>query len=195
MKRQIGKPFPSFKGAAFVDGRIIEEYHLPYMNRTPFYLFFYPLDFTFVCPTEIWAFSDLADQFLERGVSLIAASVDSVYAHMAWAAVPKEKGGIAGVNIPIISDIQKSLSSELGILNEEGVTFRASYFVDSEGIIRHMTINDLGMGRNALEALRIVDAFDHYLKYGEVCPANWQKGEKAITPTTEGMRSYLDQRS
>ena len=189
MNYQPGKPFPAFKGSAFMNGSIIEDYTLP--KDRAFYLFFYPLDFTFVCPTELWAFSEASKDFQERGVELIAASVDSAHAHMAWAGIPRNRGGIEGIEFPLISDMQNQLSQELGILNEKGVTYRASYFVDKDGIIRHLIMNDLGIGRSVDETLRIIDAYNHYMQHGEVCPANWHKGDKAIVPNAAGMKNYL----
>jgi len=154
-------------------------------------LFFYPLDFTFVCPTEIVAFNKALPAFKERGAELIAVSVDSQYSHFAWKQTPVEKGGIGDIQFPLVSDLTKKISQAYGVLHNESVSLRGLFIIDKEGTIRHMLVNDLPIGRNVDEALRIIDAIQHYEKFGEVCPANWRHGEGAMNPTASGVAEYM----
>src|SRR5262249_36902544 len=140
-------------------------------------LFFYPLNFTFVCPTELVAFSDSMDEFTKRGCAVIGVSVDSKFSHLAWVNTPRKEGGLGKIAYPIVSDLNKSISRNYGVLLEEaGVSLRGLFLIDRGGIIRHALINDLPLGRSTEEALRTLDALQHYEENGEVCPANWSKG-------------------
>jgi peroxiredoxin (alkyl hydroperoxide reductase subunit C) len=154
-------------------------------------LFFYPMDFTFVCPSEIIAFDKALNQFKERNAEVIGVSVDSHFTHLAWKNTPRDKGGIGNVQYPIVSDITKEISRLYGVLFNDSVALRGLFLIDKEGIVRHALINDLPLGRDVDEALRVLDALQFTEKHGEVCPANWHQGEEAMKPTTEGVASYL----
>jgi alkyl hydroperoxide reductase subunit AhpC len=158
-------------------------------------LFFYPLDFTFVCPTELIAFSDRAGEFQKLGAELVAASVDSVYSHLAWWNTPRDKGGIGELDIPIIADVKKDLARDYGVLIEsEGVALRGLFVIDPEGIVRHVTINDLPIGRSVDEVLRTLQAAQFAAEHGEVCPADWKPGNATIKPDPEGSRDFFARR-
>lgn len=155
-------------------------------------LFFYPLDFTFVCPTELHAFNNKLDAFKKRNVEVIAVSVDSHYSHLAWLETPKTRGGIEGVRYAIVSDINKTISRDYDVLVEgQGIAYRGLFLIDREGVVRHQVVNDLPLGRSVDEALRIVDALQNYEKFGEVCPADWHQGEKAMKPDAIGLKEYF----
>ena len=155
-------------------------------------LFFYPLDFTFVCPSEILAFNKALDQFRSRNCEIIGVSVDSQFTHFAWKQTPVEKGGIGDIQFPLVADLNKKISLSYGVLLEDmGVSLRGLFIIDKEGIIRHALINDLPLGRSVDEALRILEALQFHEEHGEVCPANWRPGEEAMKPTAEGVAEYL----
>jgi len=155
-------------------------------------LFFYPLDFTFVCPTEILAFVDRIDDFKKRHTEVIGASVDSQFTHHAWAQVDRKDGGIKGVNYPLLADLSKNIARSYGVLIEEaGIALRGLFIINKDGILKHSTINHLDLGRNVDEVLRVLDAVDFSEEHGEVCPANWKKGEKAMKPTEAGLKEYM----
>jgi alkyl hydroperoxide reductase subunit AhpC len=155
-------------------------------------LFFYPLDFTFVCPTELIAFGDRAGEFAELGAAVIAASVDSAYAHLAWWQMPRERGGIEGIEIPIVADLTKQVARDYGVLLEdEGVALRGLFVIDPEGIVRHVTVNDLPIGRSVDETLRVLQSARFAAAHGEVCPADWRPGRRTIAPDPEGSRAYF----
>lgn len=189
----IGQKFPTTTvNAVMANGSINEEFSVSnYADGKYSVVFFYPLDFTFVCPTEILAFNKAASEFEKRGCKLIGASVDSHFSHAAWRDTPLAKGGIGPVDFPLISDMERKLSSELGILADGGVTYRAAYLIDGKGVVRHMVINDLPLGRNVEEMLRMVDALEFFEKNGEVCPANWTQGEEGLQTTSESTGAYL----
>jgi len=193
MTFMIGHKFPDVQTPAVMEnGEINEDFSVSsYGKGAMTVVFFYPLDFTFVCPTELIAFSKAMSAFKERGVKVVAASVDSVFSHAAWRRTPLNEGGIEAVDYPMLSDIERKLSSELGILAPGGVTYRASYLIDAEGTVRHMVINDLPLGRSVEEMIRMVDALQFHEEHGEVCPANWKKGEKAMEATRESTGAYL----
>jgi peroxiredoxin (alkyl hydroperoxide reductase subunit C) len=191
MTFMIGHKFPDTKlNAVMGNGEMKEISVAEHAKGKYAVVFFYPLDFTFVCPTEIVAFDKAYEEFKKRGVELFGASVDSQFSHHAWRETPLEKGGIGPVQFPLLADLERKLSSELGILTG-GVTFRASYLIDKEGTVRHMVINDLPLGRSVDEMLRMVDALAFHEENGEVCPANWHKGEEAMKPTSASTGSYL----
>jgi peroxiredoxin (alkyl hydroperoxide reductase subunit C) len=155
-------------------------------------LFFYPLDFTFVCPSEILAFNKKLDEFKKRNTEVIGVSVDSKFTHLAWKNTPVEDGGIGNIQYPLVSDLNKNIAREYGILFNESVALRGLFLIDTKGFIRHSVINDLPLGRNVSEALRMVDALQFVETHGDqVCPANWQEGDEAMKPTEEGVASYL----
>jgi peroxiredoxin (alkyl hydroperoxide reductase subunit C) len=154
-------------------------------------LFFYPLDFTFVCPSEILAFNRQLDAFTAKNCELLGVSVDSIYTHLAWKNTPVNLGGIGTIQFPLISDISKSISADYGVLLEGGVSLRGLFLIDKEGVVRHQLINDLPLGRNVDEALRVIDALQFHETHGEVCPANWRPGDDAMKPTPEGVADYL----
>ena len=155
-------------------------------------LFWYPKDFTFVCPTELHAFQAAAEEFKKRNTILIGASCDTAEVHFAWLTTAKDNGGIEGVTYPLLADSTRVLSSELGILDDEdSVTYRATYLLDESGTVFHESINHMPIGRNVHEYLRLVDAFAHVQKHGEVCPANWEEGKDAMNANKDGVASYL----
>lgn len=187
----VGKRAPQFKAKAVQKDRIIEDFSLNDFLGKYVVFFFYPLDFTFVCPTELHAFQEKLKSFEERDAQVVACSVDSWYSHFAWLQTPKSKGGIEGVAYPIVSDLNKQISKEYHVLNEEGIAFRGLFLLDKQGVIRHLLVNDLPIGRSIDEALRTLDALIFHEKHGEVCPANWSNGDKAMEPTQEGVMNYF----
>lgn len=188
----IGKTTPSFKAKAVVGGKIVDDFSLSNFLGQYVVFFFYPLDFTFVCPTELHAFQSKLESFEQRNAQVIGCSVDSANAHLAWLSTPKSKGGIQGVTYPLVSDLTRSISSDFHVLKEdEGIAYRGLFLIDKEGIIRHQLVNDLPLGRSVEEALRILDAWINYENNGEVCPANWKVGAKAMKPTQDGLENYF----
>lgn len=190
MRVLIGRKAPNFKATA-VFGEEFKEIELSQYEGKYVVLFFYPLDFTFVCPTELHAFQAAYENFQKRGVELLACSVDSQFSHLAWLKTAKEKGGIQGVEYGLVSDLGGKIAQQYGILGDNGVAYRGLFLIDQKGIVRHQLVNDLPIGRSVEEALRTVDALLHVEKNGEVCPANWKKGEKAIHTTQESVSDYL----
>lgn len=182
---------PDFKADAYVDGGF-KEITLSQFKGKKVVLFFYPLDFTFVCPTEILAFADALDEFKKRDTVVLGASVDSKFTHHAWANTPREDGGIKGVNFPLISDLNKQIARDYGVLIEsDGVALRGLFIINRDGILKHSTINHLDLGRNIEEVLRLLDAVDYTEEHGEVCPANWKKGAKGLKPSEEGLKEFV----
>lgn len=189
----VGSSAPDFIAKTVVDGNIA-DFSLKDLKGKYIILLFYPLDFTFVCPTELHAFQERAKEFEQRNAQVIACSVDSAYSHLAWLNTPREIGGIEGVQYPLISDLDKSIARRFHVLNEEdGIAFRGLFLIDREGIIRHQVVNDLPLGRNVEEALRMLDALITFENFGEVCPANWTRGEKTLKPTAEGLIEYFNE--
>jgi peroxiredoxin (alkyl hydroperoxide reductase subunit C) len=188
----IGKQAPDFTAPAVMpDNTIKPDFGLADLKGKYVVMFFYPLDFTFVCPTEIIAFNRKLDRFKELGAEVVGVSVDSQFTHLAWKNTPVENGGIGDVQYPLVADLTKKISIDYGVLNEGGVAFRGTFLIDKEGVVKHAVINDLGLGRNIDEAIRMVEALQHHEKYGEVCPANWKEGEDAMKPTADGVAGYL----
>ena len=190
----VGRSAPDFKveavvnGAEFVDNFTLSQFR----GKKYVVLFFYPLDFTFVCPTELHAFQEKLAEFEKRNVQLIGASVDSKFSHFAWLTTPVAKGGIQGVKYPIISDLKKSVASDYDVLTPDGtVAFRGLFLIDKSGIVRHQIVNDLPLGRSIDEVLRLVDALQFNEEHGEVCPANWKKGDKAMVATQKGLEEFF----
>ena len=187
----VTKKAPDFTAQAVMPDNTFSELKLSSYGGKYVVLFFYPLDFTFVCPSEIIAFDVALDKFKEKNTEVIGVSVDSHFTHLAWKNTPVEKGGIGNVRYPIVSDMTKEIARSYGVLLNESVALRGLFLIDKEGVIRHALINDLSLGRNVDEALRVLDALQFTEKHGEVCPANWREGEEAMKPTTDGVASYL----
>jgi len=203
----VGKPAPAFIAKAVINGEeIIEDFSLEqYLGNKHVVLFFYPKDFTFVCPTELHAFQEKLAEFEQRNVAVVACSTDTEQSHWGWLQVPKAHGGIQGITYPIIADTTKTISLNYGILdgdydyNEDGeliatgpmIAFRAVFLIDKEGIVQHQLVNSDALGRSVDEALRVVDALQYTEEHGQVCPANWKKGDQALKDTHEGVASYL----
>lgn len=182
---------PEFAGKAVVNG-VIKDISLSDYTGKYVVLLFYPADFTFVCPTEIIAFSDRVEEFRKEKCEIIAVSTDSEYAHLAWTKTPREAGGLGKMNIPLLADRTHAISTKYGVLKEdEGVAFRGLFIIDGNGVLRQITVNDLPVGRDVDETLRLVQAFKFTDEYGEVCPAGWRKGKKTMKPTQEGVSNYL----
>ena len=203
----VGKKAPSFKAQAVINGgTIVPDFSLEqYIGKKDVIFFFYPKDFTFVCPTELHAFQEKIAEFEKRNVAVVACSTDTEQSHWGWLQVPKAQGGIQGVKYPIVADTTKTISTNYDVLfgdyevDENNalvatgpmIAFRGLFLIDKKGVIRHLLINDLPLGRNVDEALRMVDALQFNEENGEVCPANWVKGETALKATHEGVASYL----
>lgn len=187
----VGDHFPVTQlPAVMADGSTEKEFE--FVNKDGYtVVFFYPADFTFVCPTELVAFDKALGEFEARNTKVVGVSVDSVHSHAAWRRTPLNDGGIGELNYPLLSDFCRDLSDPLGILNADGVTYRASYLLDKDGVIRHMVINDLPLGRSVSEMLRMVDALAFYEENGNVCPANWTKGEAGMGANRESTAAYL----
>ena len=189
----VTKEAPDFTATAVMPNNSINDNFNLYENlgENGAVLFFYPLDFTFVCPTEIITFNKKLDEFKKRGVNVIGVSIDSQFSHLAWKNTEINNGGIGQVQYPLVADLDKSISKAYDVLFNESVALRASFLIDSDRKIRHAVINDLPLGRNIDEMLRMVDAVNFTNKHGEVCPAGWQDGEEAMKPDTEGVAEYL----
>jgi len=191
MSAFVSAPAPDFSGEAYVNGEFRKVSPADYRGKKVV-LFFYPLDFTFVCPTEILAFSDRIDDFRKRQTEVIGASVDSKFTHAAWAQVDRKDGGIKGVNFPLLSDLNKKIAADYDVLIQDaGVALRGLFIINKAGVLKHATINHLDLGRNIDEVLRVLDAIDFSEEHGEVCPANWKKGDKAMKPTAESLKQYM----
>lgn len=203
----VGKKAPSFNTKAVINGNeIVENFSLEqYIGSKYVVFFFYPADFTFVCPTELIAFQDKADDFAQRNTVLIGASTDSEFSHWKWLNTPQKQGGIEGVKYPLVVDQNLQISKAYDVLagtevyDEEGnesfegeaKAYRGLFLIDKAGVVRHQVINDMPLGRNVDEVLRVIDALQFTEEFGEVCPANWRKGDKAMKPTQEGVSDYL----
>ncbi len=203
----VGKKAPSFKAKAVVNGgEIINDYSLDqFIGKKHVIFFFYPKDFTFVCPTELHAFQEKLKEFESRNVAVVACSTDTEQSHWGWLQMPKAQGGIKGVTYPIVADTTKTISMDYDVLagdydvNDVGnivangpmIAFRGLYLIDKNGVVRHQLINDFPLGRNVDEALRMVDALQFFEENGEVCPANWHKGDVAMKESHAGVADYL----
>ena len=192
MSYLISKNAPDFTEPAVLGNNEIQnDFTLSDFKGRYIILFFYPLDFTFVCPTEILAFNDKLEEFIKRDAVVIGVSIDSVYTHLAWKRTPVEKGGIGNINYPLVSDIKRTLARAYNVLMEDETALRALFIIDKNGIVRHATLNDTTLGRNINETLRTLDAVRHYDEKGKVCPANWEKGFDSMEPSTKGVVDYL----
>ncbi len=190
----VGKQAPDFTAAAVLENdKIVEGFNLTeYLKDSYGVLFFYPLDFTFVCPSEILAFDNRVEKFKERGAKVIGVSVDSEYSHLAWRNTDIKKGGVGKLGFPLVADMRKSIARDYGVLIEEdGIALRGTFLIDKEGIVRHQVVNDLPLGRDIDDALRMVDALKFHEEHGEVCPAGWQEGKAGMKDTTAGVAAYL----
>ncbi|PWL28765.1 MAG: alkyl hydroperoxide reductase [Fluviicola sp. XM-24bin1] len=203
----VGKKAPSFKTEAVINGgEIVDDFSLDqYVGKNPVLFFFYPKDFTFVCPSELHAFQSKLGEFEARGVKVVAASTDTPESHWGWLQVPKDQGGIQGITYPIIADTSKTISEAYGVLAGEYdydvdgnmiatgpmIAYRGLFLIDKEGTVMHQLVNNFPLGRNVDEALRMVDALQFFEENGEVCPANWQKGEDGMKASFDGVADYL----
>ncbi len=203
----VGKKAPLFEASAVINGNeIVENFKLSdYIGKKYVVFFFYPKDFTFVCPSELFAFQAKLEEFEKRNVQVIACSTDTEQSHWGWLNMDKNDGGIKGVKYPVVADTNRTISYNYGVLagewdyNDAGelyaegemVAYRGLFFIDMEGIVRHVTVNDMPIGRNIDEVLRVVDAWQFFEKHGDVCPANWKPGDEAMKPTHEGVADYL----
>jgi peroxiredoxin (alkyl hydroperoxide reductase subunit C) len=190
----VTTPAPDFTATAVLgDGSIVEDFKLSEnFGKKGTVIFFYPLDFTFVCPSELIAFDHRLKEFQDRDVNVIGISVDSQFSHFAWRETPINEGGIGRVGYPLVADLTKQISKDYDVLFGEAVALRGSFLIDAKGIIRHATINDLPLGRNIDEMLRMIDAMHFTNEHGEVCPAGWQKGDEGMKPSTDGVAEYLE---
>lgn len=207
MSTLVGRKAPVFSAPAVIEGnQIVQDFSLEqFIGKNHVLFFFYPKDFTFVCPTELHAFQNKLEEFEKRGCKVVACSTDSEESHFSWLQMPKDKGGIEGVKYPMVADTAKTIATNYGVLageydyNEEGelqahgpmIAYRGLFLIDKEGIVQHCTVNNLPLGRNVDEALRMVDALQHVEENGEVCPADWNKGETAMDASFDGVATYL----
>ena len=191
MAVQVQKEAPDFTATAVVQEEFkqikLSDYRGKYVV-----LFFYPLDFTFVCPTEIVAFNDRLAEFKSRGAQVIGCSIDSQFSHLAWIQTPRAKGGLGGLNYPLVADLTKSISADYGVLLDGGVALRGTFLIDKQGVLRAVTVHDLPLGRSVDEALRVLDALQHFEKHGEVCPADWKRGSATIKPGVAESKEYFE---
>ena len=192
----VAKQAPDFVAPAVMpDGIIKEDFKLADLRGKYVVLFFLPLDFTFVCPTEIIAHHKRIEQFKERNVEVVGISIDSQFTHFAWRNTSVEDGGIGPIQYPMVADITHEITRAYGVEHPDGVALRASFLIDKEGIVQHQVVNNLPLGRNVDEMLRMVDALQFSEEHGEVCPAGWNKGQSGMTPTAEGVADYLSKHS
>lgn len=203
----VGKKAPLFEAQAVINGyEIVEKFSLSqFIGKKHVVFFFYPMDFTFVCPTEIIAFQERIKEFEDRNVEVVGCSVDSVFSHHAWLNMPQNKGGIQGVKYPLVADFSKSIAENYDVLageyeyNEDGelefegepAAYRGLFLIDKQGVVRHQVVNDMPLGRSVDEIIRMIDALQFFEENGEVCPANWKKGEQGMQATHEGVSDYL----
>ncbi len=188
----VNQPAPDFTAQAVMpDNSINEQFKLSDYRGKYVVLFFWPLDFTFVCPTEIIAHDHRIAEFKERDVQVIGVSIDSQYTHLAWKNTPVEKGGIGNIQYPMVADVDHAITRAYGVEHPDGVAFRASFLIDKEGIVQHQVVNNLPLGRNIDEMLRMIDALQFHEKYKEVCPAGWKKGDAAMADNPEGVAQFL----
>jgi len=186
----IQKPAPDFSATAVIDGEFKDVSLADYKGKWV-YLFFYPLDFTFVCPTEIIAFSEAESRFSALNTQILGVSVDSHFTHLRWIETPRNDGGLGGLNYPLVSDLSREIATKYDVLLGGGVALRGSFIIDPNGKMRQATINDLPVGRNVDEAIRLLKAFQYTEEHGEVCPAGWEEGADTIKPNVEGSKEYF----
>ncbi len=186
----VGKQAPQFKLDA-VHNAQFKNVGLDDYKKKWVVLFFYPLDFTFVCPTEILAFSDRHDEFRKLGAEVLGVSIDSKFTHLAWCQQSRKEGGIEGLKYPLLADLKKEVAAQYGVLTDDGIALRGLFLIDPDGVVQHATINNLGVGRSVDEALRVLQAFQFVREHGEVCPANWQPGGDTMKPDPQKSKSYF----
>jgi alkyl hydroperoxide reductase subunit AhpC len=189
----VQQPAPDFKAQAVLPNKEFKQISLGEYKGKYVLLFFWPLDFTFVCPTEIIAFSDRHDEFSELGVQILGVSVDSHYTHLAWRNTPRREGGLGDISYPLIADINKEIAKAYGVLLPSGIALRGLFLIDQSGIVRHEVVNDLPLGRSVDEALRMVKALQYFESNGEVCPANWQEGSRTIKASPAESRKFFSE--
>ncbi|MEQ1602364.1 MAG: peroxiredoxin [Methylophilaceae bacterium] len=189
----VGKPAPDFSAVAVMGCNTIkEDFQLSsHIKGKPAVIFFYPLDFTFVCPSELIAFDHRLEEFKKRGVEVIGISIDSQFTHLAWKNTPINNGGIGQVGYPLVADIKHEICKAYDVEAEGGVAYRGSFLIDKAGVVRHQVVNDLPLGRDIDEMLRMVDALQFHEEHGEVCPAGWNKGKAGMDASTDGVAKYL----
>jgi peroxiredoxin (alkyl hydroperoxide reductase subunit C) len=187
----VNKPAPDFTATAVYGNNEIKPLTLSSLKGKPVVLFFYPLDFTFVCPSELIAFDHRLDEFKKRGVEVIGCSIDSEWTHLAWKNTPVDKGGIGQVGYPLVADLKHSICQAYDVEEAGGVAFRGSFLIDKNGIVQHQVVNNLPLGRDIDEMLRMVDALQFHEEHGEVCPAGWKKGKAGMKDSPEGVATYL----
>jgi peroxiredoxin 2/4 len=192
MSTLVTKPAPDFKAKAVMPDGSIREISLADYRGQYVFLYFFPLAFTFVCPTEILAFDRRSKEFQEKGCVLLGVSVDSHHTLSAWRQTPVKQGGIGPIKHAVVADLSKAITRSYGILHDDEVALRGIYLIDKEGVVRHALVNDLPLGRSVDEAIRTLDALQHYEQHGEVCPADWHKGDEAMTESRESVSAYLD---
>jgi alkyl hydroperoxide reductase subunit AhpC len=190
MAAHVQKEAPDFTATAVVNEEF-KQFKLSDYRGKYVVLFFYPLDFTFVCPTEIVAFNDRIKDFHDRGAEVIGCSIDSQFSHLAWIQTPRNVGGLGGLKYPLVADLTKKISADYGVLLEGGIALRGTFLIDQKGVLRAVTIHDLPLGRSVDEALRVLDALQHFEKHGEVCPADWKKGAATIKPGVKESKEYF----
>lgn len=191
MSTLVTREAPDFKAEVVNADDSFTELQLSSLRGKYVLLFFYPLDFTFVCPSEIIAFDKALPEFAKRNVEVLGVSVDSKFSHFAWRQMPKQEGGIGRIGFPLVADLDKNIARSYGVLFNESVALRGLFLIDRGGVVRHAVINDLPLGRNVDEALRMVDALQFFEQHGEVCPANWKQGQAGMKPTADGVAAYL----
>ena len=191
MATLVAKPAPEFEAQAVMPDGSFKQIKLSGYKGKYVVLFFYPLDFTFVCPTEIIAFSEKQGEFKKRNTQVIGVSIDSHFSHLAWRNTDRKKGGLGDIAYPLVADISKQVSKDYDVLADMGIAFRGLFLIDKEGIVQHQLVNNLPLGRNVDEALRLVDALQFHEKNGEVCPANWKEGEDGMQADPEGAQAYF----
>jgi alkyl hydroperoxide reductase subunit AhpC len=193
---QVQQKAPDFKAMAVLEDNSFKEVSLAAYRGKKVVLFFYPLDFTFVCPTEIIRFNEKIDEFKNRNTQVLGVSIDSQFSHLAWKNTPRKEGGIGDIKYPIIADTTKDVSRKYGVLLENsGIALRGLFLIDEEGVIRHQTVNDLPLGRNVDEVLRTIDALTFFQKNGEVCPADWKPGDATIKPNPKDSKQYFSKQA
>jgi len=188
----VTEPAPDFTATAVLgDNSFDENFTLSSMRGKYVVLFFYPMDFTFVCPTEILAFDEAYDQFKARSAEVVGVSVDSQFSHLAWKKTPVDEGGIGPIRYPLVADLKKQIARDYGVLFNDEVALRGLFLIDKEGIVRHALVNDMSLGRSVQEALRMLDALRFHEEKGDVCPANWSEGDEGMDASPEGVVDYL----
>ena len=195
MSTLVTKPAPAFKAKAVLPDGSFGEVDLAAYRGKHVIVYFYPLAFTFVCPTELVAFNHRLAEFTKRNCEVVSVSVDSKFSHIAWKNTPEDKGGVGALQYPMVSDLTKQIAKDYDVCTEGGIALRGTFLIDKNGIVRHQIVNDLPLGRNIDEALRMLDSLQHFESAGEVCPAGWNKGKAAMKPNAAGVAGFLKEHS